>query len=184
MTLDGVEAAASSVQGRGKHLKYRPYAFTEQGVAMLSSVLRSDRAVTVHIEIYAGFRATPRHACVERRSCRESCVDLEAKLPSISRWCLMPSAVDVAGPTVEAPHRVRRRGTTKPRGGQSGRGDSRLARIHTHHPSAARTRTVREHFGAIVILFLSSRSRRRSPQLDVAICDIKFGGGTRNRPCR
>jgi len=32
VTLDGVEAAASSAQARGKHLKYRPYAFTEQGV--------------------------------------------------------------------------------------------------------------------------------------------------------
>ena len=49
VTLDGVEAAASSAQARGKHLNYRPYAFTEQGVAMLSSVLRSDRAVMVNI---------------------------------------------------------------------------------------------------------------------------------------
>lgn len=32
-----------------------PYAFTEQGVAMLSSVLRSDRAVTVNIEIMRAF---------------------------------------------------------------------------------------------------------------------------------
>lgn len=32
-------------QGRGKYAKYVPYAFTEQGVAMLSSVLKSDRAV-------------------------------------------------------------------------------------------------------------------------------------------
>ena len=31
--------------------RYRPYAFTEQGVAMLSSVLRSKRAVRVNIEI-------------------------------------------------------------------------------------------------------------------------------------
>ena len=31
--------------GRGKHRKYLPYAFTEQGVAMLSSVLRSPQAV-------------------------------------------------------------------------------------------------------------------------------------------
>jgi ORF6N domain len=30
--------------GRGKHRKYLPHAFTEQGVAMLSSVLNSDRA--------------------------------------------------------------------------------------------------------------------------------------------
>lgn len=33
--------------GRGRHRKYLPYAFTEQGVAMLSSVLRSPRAVQV-----------------------------------------------------------------------------------------------------------------------------------------
>jgi hypothetical protein len=31
--------------GRGKHRKYAPYVFTEQGVAMLSSVLNSERAV-------------------------------------------------------------------------------------------------------------------------------------------
>jgi hypothetical protein len=35
--------------GRGQHRKYLPYAFTEQGVAMLSSVLRSKRAVQVNI---------------------------------------------------------------------------------------------------------------------------------------
>lgn len=36
-------------------LRRRPYAFTEQGVAMLSSVLRSDRAVEVNIEIVRAF---------------------------------------------------------------------------------------------------------------------------------
>jgi hypothetical protein len=41
--------------GRGRHRKYRPYAFTEQGVAMLSSVLRSRRAVLVNIEIMRAF---------------------------------------------------------------------------------------------------------------------------------
>ena len=40
---------------RGEHLKYPPYAFTEQGVAMLSSVLRSDRAVKVNIAIMRAF---------------------------------------------------------------------------------------------------------------------------------
>jgi hypothetical protein len=35
--------------------RYRPYAFTEQGVAMLSSVLRSGRAVQVNIEIMRTF---------------------------------------------------------------------------------------------------------------------------------
>lgn len=42
-------------RGRGQHAKYPPYAFTEQGVAMLSSVLRSERAVQVNIEIMRAF---------------------------------------------------------------------------------------------------------------------------------
>lgn len=40
---------------RGQHVKYFPYAFTEQGVAMLSSILRSKRAVRVNIEIMRAF---------------------------------------------------------------------------------------------------------------------------------
>ncbi|MFA6317152.1 MAG: ORF6N domain-containing protein [Elusimicrobiota bacterium] len=39
----------------GEHHKYQPYAFTEQGVAMLSSVLRSKQAVQVNIEIMRAF---------------------------------------------------------------------------------------------------------------------------------
>jgi len=41
--------------GRGKYPKYRPHAFTEQGVAMLSSVLRSERAIQVNIAIMRAF---------------------------------------------------------------------------------------------------------------------------------
>lgn len=41
--------------GRGQHRKYLPYVFTEQGVAMLSSVLRSSRAMQVNIEIMRAF---------------------------------------------------------------------------------------------------------------------------------
>jgi ORF6N domain len=41
--------------GRGQHRKYLPYAFTEQGVAMLSSVLNSRRAIAVNIEIMRAF---------------------------------------------------------------------------------------------------------------------------------
>ncbi len=40
---------------KGQHSKYLPYAFTVQGVAMLSSVLRSKRAVHVNIEIMRAF---------------------------------------------------------------------------------------------------------------------------------
>ena len=42
-------------KGRGQHSKYLPYAFTEQGVAMLSSVLHSQRAIQVNIEIMRAF---------------------------------------------------------------------------------------------------------------------------------
>ena len=45
--------AADSRQGR--HVKYLPHAFTEQGVAMLSSVLKSSRAVQVNVEIMRAF---------------------------------------------------------------------------------------------------------------------------------
>ena len=43
-----------SKAGRGGR-RYPPYAFTEQGVAMLSSVLGSDRAIAVNIEIMRAF---------------------------------------------------------------------------------------------------------------------------------
>jgi len=41
--------------GRGQHIKYLPYAFTEQGVAMLSSVLNSPKAIEVNIAIIRAF---------------------------------------------------------------------------------------------------------------------------------
>ncbi|MBU0579839.1 MAG: ORF6N domain-containing protein [Candidatus Margulisbacteria bacterium] len=40
---------------RGKNIKYLPYAFTELGVAMLSGVLNSDRAISVNIQIMRVF---------------------------------------------------------------------------------------------------------------------------------
>ena len=40
---------------RGQHVKYSPYAFTEEGVAMLSSVLKSRRAIQVNIAIMRAF---------------------------------------------------------------------------------------------------------------------------------
>lgn len=49
----------------GRHSKYLPYAFTEQGVAMLSSVLNSERAVRVNIEGYARVRAPATSAGLE-----------------------------------------------------------------------------------------------------------------------
>ena len=40
---------------RGQHLKYMPYAFTEQGVAMLSSVLHSKTAIAANVQIMRAF---------------------------------------------------------------------------------------------------------------------------------
>ena len=45
---------------QGQHLKYMPYAFTEQGIAMLSAVLKSDTAIVVSIRIMDAFVAMRR----------------------------------------------------------------------------------------------------------------------------
>lgn len=48
---------ASLEEGRGKHSKYSSFAFTEQGIAMLSSVLNSERAIMMNIAIMSAFIA-------------------------------------------------------------------------------------------------------------------------------
>ncbi len=59
LTLEEVDSLRSQIvilkNSRGKHSKYLPYAFTEQGVAMLSSVLNSERAIQVNIAIMRVF---------------------------------------------------------------------------------------------------------------------------------
>jgi hypothetical protein len=57
--------------------RYRPYAFTEQGVAMLSSVLRSGRAVMVNVEIMRAF--------VRLRAMLSSHEDLARKLAALEK---------------------------------------------------------------------------------------------------
>jgi hypothetical protein len=63
--------------GRGRHRKYQPYAFTEQGVAMLSSVLRSQRAIDVNVEIMRAF--------VRVRSLLHGNAELAAKLAELEK---------------------------------------------------------------------------------------------------
>lgn len=62
--------SATSGAGRGGR-RYAPYVFTEQGVAMLSGVLRSKQAVAVNIEIMRAFvelrRATTSYTAIEKR---------------------------------------------------------------------------------------------------------------------
>ena len=66
----------TSKTGRGGR-RYRPYAFTEQGVAMLSSVLRSPRAVAVNVEIMCAF--------VRLRSILAGNADLARQLAALER---------------------------------------------------------------------------------------------------
>jgi hypothetical protein len=63
--------------GRGMHRKYLPYAFTEQGVAMLSSVLKSERAINVNIEIMRSF--------VRLRQMLSSNAELARKLAALEK---------------------------------------------------------------------------------------------------
>ena len=60
-----------------KGLRYAPMAFTEQGVAMLSSVLRSKRAVLVNIEIMRAF--------VQLRQMLSSNAELAKQLSELER---------------------------------------------------------------------------------------------------
>ena len=63
---------------RGKHSKYSPMAFTEQGVAMLSSVLRSERAIEVNIAIMRAF-VQLRRAIVSHTDLAKKINELEAQ---------------------------------------------------------------------------------------------------------
>jgi hypothetical protein len=62
---------------RGQHFKYLPYAFTENGVAMLSSVLNSERAVQVNIEIMRTFTRLREMLLTHR--------DLKAKIEAMEK---------------------------------------------------------------------------------------------------
>jgi len=62
---------------RGQNVKYLPYAFTEQGVAMLSTVLKSKRAVQVNVEIMRAF--------VRLRQLLASHKDLARKLVALEK---------------------------------------------------------------------------------------------------
>ena len=66
---------------RGQHLKYMPYAFTELGVAMLSSVLRSETAIEVNMGIMRAFVAFRRMVSLPDTS--ERLARIESELQSM-----------------------------------------------------------------------------------------------------
>lgn len=63
---------------RGKHIKYAPSVFTEQGVAMLSSVLNSERAIQVNIQIMRTFTMI-REMLASNKDLRQKIEALEKK---------------------------------------------------------------------------------------------------------
>ncbi|MEW6441318.1 MAG: ORF6N domain-containing protein [bacterium] len=75
--LRSQSVTSSSWGGR----RYPPYAFTEQGVAMLSSVLHSPRAVQVNIEIMRAF-VRLREMLSSHRALAQKLADLEKKYDS------------------------------------------------------------------------------------------------------
>ncbi len=52
--LDSLRSQSGTLK-RGQHTKYLPFVFTEQGVAMLSSVLQSKQAIEVNVAIIRAF---------------------------------------------------------------------------------------------------------------------------------
>jgi phage regulator Rha-like protein len=80
LTTDETESLrlqiATSNKGRGGR-RYLPYAFTQEGVAMLSSVLNSDRAIQVNIAIMRAF--------VKLREIMSTHKDLANKIESLER---------------------------------------------------------------------------------------------------
>ena len=85
--LTAEEAAAlrfqngtSTLPGKGGR-RYNPYVFTEQGVAMLSSILNSDRAVQVNIAIMRAF-VQMRELAISNRAMTRRLDELEKKYDS------------------------------------------------------------------------------------------------------
>ena len=84
--------------------RYAPYAFTEQGVAMLSSVLRSQRAIAVNIEIMRAF--------VRLRRLLAGNAELAARLDEMEkktdeRFCVVFDAIrQLMTPPQSSPRRI------------------------------------------------------------------------------
>ena len=70
-----------------KHSSVNPLVFTEQGVAMLSSVLRSEKAIQINIEIMRAF-AKYRAIIKETDSLRKEILKLDNKVNAIFKYLL------------------------------------------------------------------------------------------------
>ena len=68
--------------GRGQHSKYMPFAFTEQGIAMLSSVLNSEKAIEINISIIRAF-VTIRQFSLTYSELKSRIEEIESQFPDI-----------------------------------------------------------------------------------------------------
>ncbi|OAV68383.1 ORF6N domain protein [Bacteroidales bacterium Barb4] len=71
---------------RGKHSKYLPFAFTEQGVAMLSSVLHSEAAIEVNIAIIRVFVAVRNYFTIQT-SIPDEIRQLKERMSALENLC-------------------------------------------------------------------------------------------------
>jgi hypothetical protein len=90
---------------RGKNIKYLPFAFTEQGVAMLSSVLRSERAVQVNVAIMRAF-VSLRRMLTANESLARKLAELERRLEGHDKG--IKSLFDAIRELMRPPARPRR----------------------------------------------------------------------------
>lgn len=73
---------ASLETGRGKYSKFNPFAFTEQGVAMMASVLNSPKAIQVNIQIVRAFVMVRQYA-LNYKDLSDRLKEVEGKFPDI-----------------------------------------------------------------------------------------------------
>lgn len=64
---------------RGQHLKYLPYVFTEQGVAMLSGVINSEKAISMNIAIMRAFVAV-RQVLIKQNDIKEQLKQIKERI--------------------------------------------------------------------------------------------------------
>lgn len=73
-----LKSQIANIDSDKKNLRYSPMVFTEQGVAMLSSILRSDRAIQVNIQIMRTFTKM-RNMIAENEALRKTVETLKQK---------------------------------------------------------------------------------------------------------
>jgi hypothetical protein len=86
--------------GRGSNVKYLPYAFTEHGVAMLSSVLGSKQAIQVNIAIIRAF-IEMRRMIAETQGLSEKLVEHEKRITGLTSD--VRNLFDLLQPLLDAP---------------------------------------------------------------------------------